>query len=75
MKRNDNRYDNTEQRLTDKVSEAVKFETLEQANMAAEIVRVFKMLALPVVPTQIGSNWYLVWSLGDDCLLVSDPEL
>ena len=43
--------------------------------MAAEIVRVFKMLALPVVPTQIGSNWYLVWSLGDDCLLVSDPEL
>jgi hypothetical protein len=64
-----------EQRLTDKLSEAVKFSDLDHAAMAATLVHTFKVLTLPVVPTQIGSNWYLVWSLGDDSLFVCDPDI
>jgi len=74
QKRQDKRYDETIQRLTDKISEAHVFRDEGIARMVGDILVDFGTLRGELTPTQIGNWWYLVWDEADAPLLLADPS-
>ena len=73
--RQDSRYDNTPQRLTQHLADARKFETKQEAVHCRSFLKQWKVLKDYPEVRRIGTSpWVLIYWVGEDSLYVADPE-